>query len=167
MKPAVEWLDAHDPEKDFICLTGVRREESGQRRDAPESVEESAKHGGRELWRPLVRHSEEARNELVRRAGFEVLPHRSMECCPCVNANIDDLRMVPEDRIQLIDITEQEMGYTSNGKPRVMFRPKRHKGAVGIRAVIKWARLLRHRKDQQDLFDIGRGAGCDSGYCGG
>jgi 3'-phosphoadenosine 5'-phosphosulfate sulfotransferase (PAPS reductase)/FAD synthetase len=162
--PALEWLDANDPDKDAICLTGVRRSESNHRSTAEEYIEESPRHGGRSLWQPLVRHSDADRNELLLRAGIEILPHRSMECFPCVNANIDDLRALTEDRIALIDITEKEMGCTSKGKPRVMFRPAKKKNATGIRDVIKWASALRSR-DQMDMF--GPGSGCDSGFCGG
>ena len=50
------------------------------------------------------------------------------------------------------------MGFTGKGKPRVMFRPKRHLGAVGIRNVVHWAH--RTHEDQPDLFN------CDSGFCG-
>lgn len=162
--PALEWLEINDPKAEAICLTGVRREESGHRSDAPEHTADSERHGGRDLWQPLVRHTEEMRDALIKRAGFDVLPHRSMECFPCVNANIDDLRMLTDDRIDLIDITEQELGFTSKGKPRVMFRPARHKGATGIRSVVEWASCLRER-DQMDMFSAS--SGCDSGFCGG
>lgn len=161
--PALAWLDQHDTERDAICMAGVRRSESAHRADAPEHVADSERHGGRDLWQPLVRHTDEMRDELIRRAGLPVLPHRSMECFPCVHANIDDLRMLTPDRIALIDITERELGMTANRKPRVMFRPRRHKGAVGIRQVFTWATCLRER-DQMSMFE---GAGCDSGFCGG
>lgn len=164
VKPALSWLDTVDPDKEAICITGVRRSESQHRSTAPEYVDESERHGGRDLWQPLVRHTDADRNELIIRAGFEVLPHRSMECFPCVHANLDDIRMLTEDRIDLIDVTEQELGINSKGNLRTFFRPKRHKGAVGIRDVVKWAQAPRKR-DQEDMF--GKGAGCDSGYCGG
>lgn len=164
--PALEWLEANDPDGDAICLTGVRRSESKHRSTAPEFVDESERHGGRDLWQPLVRHDDAMRNELIVRAGWDVLPHRSMECFPCVHANIDDLRLLTEDRINLIDVTEQEMGINSKGNPRVMFRPAKKKGAVGIRAVIAWAKAPRAR-DQDDMFALGDKAGCDSGFCGG
>ena len=114
------------------------------------------------MWQPLVRHDDAMRNQLLSRAGFEPLPHRSNECYPCINANIDELRVLTEDRIQIIDITEQQLGFTKSGKARVMFRSSRRKGAVGIRAVVKWAEAPRQR-DQMQLFT----AQCDSGYCGG
>lgn len=163
IKPALQWLDEHDPDKDWTAVTGVRREESGHRIDAPEHAAESERHGGRELYQPLVRHTEAQRNELVLRAGLEILPHRSQECYPCINATIDDIRLLNEQRIALIDVTEQELGFTRKGKPRVMFRAAKRKNAVGIRAVVQWASAPRQR-DQLDLFKHSR---CDSGYCGG
>jgi 3'-phosphoadenosine 5'-phosphosulfate sulfotransferase (PAPS reductase)/FAD synthetase len=159
IKPAVEWLDINDPKKDAICIIGVRREESRNRRDFPEWIEESEKHGGRELWAPMVRHTELERDELIKRAGFEVLPHRSMECFPCVHANRADLQMLNEETIVNIERIEQEMGFTKNDKPRVMFRPKRHLGATGIREVVNWAHNT--SDDQYNLF-----GGCASGWCG-
>ena len=159
--PGLKWLTEHDPEKEAVVCTGVRRVESANRATAPEWTLESPRHDGRELWQPLVRHTDAMRDELIIAAGFEVLPHRSMECYPCVHANIGDLRALDEDRIALIDVTEQEMGINSKGNPRVMFRPKRHKGAVGIRAVHAWALKPRPRdlKKEQD-------APCSSGWCG-
>lgn len=160
--PALEWLDANDPRKEATALTGVRRSESKHRSDAPEHVDESERHGGRDLWQPLVRHDDVMRDALLHRAGFGVLPHRSLECYPCINANIDDIRLLSEDRIQLIDITEKDLGFTKKGKPRVMFRTARRKGAVGIRAVVQWAAAPRPR-DQMEMFPVQ----CDSGYCSG
>lgn len=161
--PALAWLDQHDPGKEATAITGVRREESTHRSDAPEHVAESERHGGRDLWQPLVRHTEEMRDALLRRAGFKVLPHRSQECYPCINANIDDIRLLTEDRIALIDITERELGHTRKGKPRVMFRAAKRKRAVGIRAVVQWAAAPRPR-DQMQMFPQ---PSCDSGFCGG
>jgi hypothetical protein len=84
------------------------------------------------------------------------------ECYPCINANIDDIRLLSEDRIELIDVTEKALGFTKKRKPKVMFRSARRKGAVGIRAVVKWAAAPRSR-DQMEMFP----AECDSGYCSG
>jgi 3'-phosphoadenosine 5'-phosphosulfate sulfotransferase (PAPS reductase)/FAD synthetase len=164
IKPGLKLLDALDPDFEGTCVTGVRRQESRNRRSALEWMASSERHGGRELWQPLVRHTAEQRDELIIRAGFEVLGHRSMECYPCVHANINDLRLLDTDRIALIDTTEKELGHTKKGHPRVMFRPKRHRGATGIQAVVEWANAPR-RRDQLDAFDLGSGSGCDSGFC--
>lgn len=111
---------------------------------------------------PLVRHDDVMRDAILQRARFDALPHRSLECYPCINANIDDIRLLSEDRIRLIDITEKDLGFTKRVKPPVMFRTARRKGAVGIRAVVQWAAAPRPR-DQMEMFP----AQCDSGYCGG
>lgn len=115
--PALEWLDANDPGKEATAMTGVRRSESKHRSDAPEHVDESERHGGRDLWQPLVRHTDEMRDALLHRAGFDVLPHRSLECYPCINANIDDIRLLSEDRIKLIDITEKNLASPEKESP--------------------------------------------------
>lgn len=156
--PAMEWLSRVDPTQDLTCVVGVRREESRDRARWPEYTESSDAHGGRELWAPLVRIKKSDRNALIRRAGFDPLPHRSQECFPCINANKADLRMLTEERIQEIEDLEKEMGFTTKGKPRVMFRPYRHMGATGIREVVKWAHTARGGYEPP--------GGCDSGMCG-
>ncbi len=171
--PAQALLAEVDPLGEVICVNGVRREESRERSTTPEWVEESEKHGGRSLWSPLVTVREPERDALIRRAGFQVLPHGSRECYPCVNSNKGDLRLLDEERVAEIEAIEATMGHTSKGKPRVMFRPHRCRGAVGIREVKKWAESDRGQyvppvapdepvTDEQEQG----GGGCDSGFCG-
>lgn len=88
----------------------------------PEWVEESSNHGGRRLWSPLATLLEKERDELIKRSGFEPLPHRSREC-RCINAKRDDLKTWSEQDIQEIEALEIEAGFTGKGHPRVMFRP--------------------------------------------
>lgn len=159
--PAQRWLETADPAKDLTCCVGVRREESRARALWPEWTEESDKHGGRELWAPLVNVKTPERDALVKRAGFDVLPHRSLECFPCVNSNRADLRMLTPERVDEIEALEQSLGFTGKGKPRTLFRPYRHGGAVGIREVKRWADSERGKYDPNE-----GGGGCDSGMCG-
>ena len=158
-KPAQDWLAVSDPDGDVICMTGVRREESENRRDAPEWVEESVRHGGRQLWQPLVRHTTAMRDALVLKTPMPLLPFRSKECYPCVNARMGELRLLDEPARNKVRRIEAAAGINSNGNARVMFSPKRHGGAVGIDAVVEDAK---HNND--DLFLT---AGCASGWCGG
>jgi 3'-phosphoadenosine 5'-phosphosulfate sulfotransferase (PAPS reductase)/FAD synthetase len=161
IEPAMTWLDRNDPQRRAMCLIGVRRAESANRASFPEMVLNSANHGGRTVFAPMVNYTDEQRNVMVRRAGFEVLPHRSMECTPCINSNKADLRTLTEDEITAIERLENEMGFTGKGKPRTMFRPYRHMGATGIRAVVQWAHSDRGK------YDPTEGAGnCDTGFCG-
>jgi 3'-phosphoadenosine 5'-phosphosulfate sulfotransferase (PAPS reductase)/FAD synthetase len=154
--PAKKWMDGVDPDGDAICMTGVRREESAARAQWPEYQAESENHGGRDLWSPLVAHTEAMRDALILRAGLEILPHRSKECFPCVNANRQDLRMLAEypERVQLIADKEAQ-------SKRTMFRPHRFHGAVGIEQVIQWAKYSpgQYQAGQMELD-------CDSGMCG-
>jgi 3'-phosphoadenosine 5'-phosphosulfate sulfotransferase (PAPS reductase)/FAD synthetase len=156
--PALAWLDTVDPEKDAVCMVGIRREESDNRATFPEWTEESPKHAGRSLHAPLVRHDKPARDLLIRRTPMEVLATRSKECWPCANANKGELRHMDDATIDRVDAIEQRMGINSKGNARVMFSPKRHGGAIGIRAVVEDAK---HNMD--DLFTP---SGCDGGWCG-
>lgn len=142
--PALRWLEKNDPNKNAVCVCGVRREESARRRSWPEWIEESEKHGGRPLWSPLVSVTQAQRDVLIMRAGGEPLPHRSQECFPCINSNRAQLRLLTEGRVEEIERLEAEMGHTAEGKPRTMFRPYRHQGATGIREVWEWAKAERN-----------------------
>lgn len=138
--PTLSLLERIDPEKELTIVTGRRREESQNRADLPQWQDESPKHDGRECWNPLFRHDIETRDKLINRTPFDVLPHSSMECYPCVCANKKDMAAMSgdEERIAQIEKIELEMGHTRNGKPRTMFRPYRAGGGVGIRQVVQW-----------------------------
>ncbi len=112
--PAKAWLDTVDPKREAICMVGVRREESAARREWPEFVEDSENHGGRTLWSPLVKTTEAERNELLRLAGWEPLPHRSKECSPCVNANRTDFRnLIACKQVSSVELYNAEFTYLS------------------------------------------------------
>jgi Phosphoadenosine phosphosulfate reductase family len=155
--PFLDWVDEVDLECRATVLIGKRREESPERADTPEFIEASDYHGGRRVWHPLYLHKEAERDALLARAGFEVLPHRSKECDPCVNANRGDLRTLAPEDVEKLAVLESEVG-----KP--MFRAGRHGGAKGIERVIRWANSNRGKYDdrQEDLF----ASPCSSGWCG-
>lgn len=159
IKPFLEWLNTIDPDKESTVIVGVRREESEKRRNWPEWVEESENHEGRSLWSPFVNLKEHERNQIIERSGIEVLPYRSKECFPCVNANRADLQMLAKDekRIVWIERIESEMG-----EKKTMFRPAKWHGAVGIREVLRVATGSKGHAD----FATGDLFGCDSGFCG-
>ncbi|PKR56359.1 phosphoadenosine phosphosulfate reductase family protein [Thalassospira lohafexi] len=158
VEPAFRWLAEHDPDCEAICLVGIRREESSERTDAPEWIEESPNHGGRSLYAPLVRHTERMRNALIDKTPLPVLPYRSKECSPCVNARQQEIKHLEERRIAEIERIETDAGTNSKGNPRVMYSPARHGGAVGIRAVVEHA-----KGSSDDLFPV---SVCSSGWCG-
>lgn len=162
IEPAMKWLEDNDPGGTAICLNGVRRVESQKRANYPEFTLSSPNHGDRSLWSPMIAFTDDDRDYEILESGFEVLPHRSMECFPCINSNRQDLRLLSQnpDRIIHVEQIESDMGYTSKVKPRVMFRPYRHMGATGIREVVKWA-LSSRGEYKPEVED-----NCDSGWCG-
>lgn len=157
--PFLQWIDDDDvdPNRQAIIMVGKRRAESEKRKNTPEFVPVSEYHGDRMLTHPLYAHTDEDRNALLARAGFEVLPHRSQECNPCVYANRGDFMSLSASEIEKVASLEVELG-------RPMFRPKRF-GAVGIYGVMVWAKYGRTgaRADVEDVLeDEGCGApmGC-------
>lgn len=149
-----------DPEKKAVVIIGKRRAESRARANTPEFIEADEHQEGRKVWHPLYKHTDEARNLLIEKAGFDVLPHRSLECCPCVNANRQDLRMTPESQLDRLRKLEAETG-------RELFRAYKHQGAWGIDEVMEWAHSGRGKyvKGQLKLWNY-RGEMCKAGLCG-
>lgn len=144
-----EWyLREIDPMKRATICVGVRRSESSKRRNYPEYSDS----GGREKWAALYLHTDEMRDALIRRAGFDILPHRSKECSPCIYASKDDLIKLGEDEIRRVERLEKATN-------QVMFNPNNKMGATGIREMIKWANSPRGKYEPP--------SGCDGGYCGG
>lgn len=151
--PFLQWIDEADPDCKSTVLIGKRRAESPKRRDTPEYIESSEYHGGRRIWHPLFLHSDEERNALLARAGFDALPHRSLECNPCVNANRQDFLRLTPGEIERVNDLEVEVG-------RPMFRPKRF-GAMGIHGVVIWARDGRNRANiEEEESECSSGFGC-------
>lgn len=140
--PMQAWLHANDPDRRAVILTGVRREESENRKKAPHYRLKSPNDGGRCMVSPLLEYTEVQRDELILRAGFEPLDHRSEEC-RCINAGKEDIKRFDEDDVAAIERIEMELGFTSKGKPRTMYRPNKHLGATGIRQIIEWAKSPR------------------------
>lgn len=134
-KTKIEVLDGAE----LTIVTGRRRQESQNRATLPLWQYESAKHGGRDVYNPLINFDEKERDKYIERFGLTPLPHQSKECF-CVCKSKSDLSTEPKDSpwIDRIEKIELEMGHTKNGKPRTMFRPYRCGGAVGIRQVFEW-----------------------------
>jgi 3'-phosphoadenosine 5'-phosphosulfate sulfotransferase (PAPS reductase)/FAD synthetase len=154
--PFLNWIDEIDKDNSTIVMIGKRREESKERAKTPEFVESSVYHGGRRVWHPLYAHTASDRDELLARAGVDVLLHRSKECSPCINSNKSDLRRLNEWEINRTEALEAKVGKT-------MFRQKSHGNAKGIRRVVAWAYSEKGQyNDRQELlFNT-----CSSGYCG-
>lgn len=154
--PFVDYADKLDSDRKAKVIIGKRRAESTARKDTPEFIESSDKHGGRMVWHPLYKHSDDDRNALLLRACIEPLPHRSDECFPCVNAGKADLRRLTANRIEMIEALEGDAGHP-------MFRAKKCGDAQGIRQVVQWAYSNHgtYQQEQMTMFNE-----CSEGWCG-
>lgn len=187
IEPGERWLAENDPKCRAVCLVGVRREEGPDRAEFPQFDLNSNSHGGRVMVAPMAEWTEDVRNEFLKRAGVEPLPHRSKECEPCVNAKRDDLKTMAEEDIDKAEGLEGEVherfGLSRYGKKRHFFRPHRHMGAKGVREVVRWAHSARGKyqptaddDDFDDLMFVEDAAekedemlgssGCPAGWCG-
>jgi 3'-phosphoadenosine 5'-phosphosulfate sulfotransferase (PAPS reductase)/FAD synthetase len=156
--PFLQWIDEADPIGNALVCIGKRRAESSARAETPEFIPDSDYHGGRTVWNPLFKHTDTMRNALLASAGFDILPNRSQECSPCVNANRGDFLLMDASQVERVGNLEVEIG-----KP--MFRPKRF-GALGIHGVMAWAKHGRKRMELEE-DEIVSGSGCDGHYgCG-
>jgi hypothetical protein len=160
IKPTIEWLAKNDPDGRAIIMTGVRREESSHRAAHPAFILNSANDGGRCVVAPLAEMTEDDRNVLIRRAGFEPLPHRSEEC-KCINSGRADISRWDEHDIAEIKRIEDDLGYSSKGKPCTMFRPNKFMGATGIEEIVKWANSPRGKYEPPNEA----GEPCDLAWC--
>jgi len=157
--PFLNWIDEIDPTAEEAgVIIGKRRAESRARANTHQFHFNSEYHGDRVLWHPLYKHSTAERDALLERAGFDVLPHRSQECSPCVNANKGDFMLLSPSQIKRVSDLEVLIS-----KP--MFRAKRF-NALGIHGVMTWAKYGK-RKMRLDPDEIKVGSGCDGNYgCG-
>lgn len=114
--PFLTWIDDVDTANAATVMIGKRREESQERADTPEFIESSIYHGGRRVWHPLYLHTEAMRDQLLHRAGFDPLPHRSKECSPCINANRSDMRQLTEQDIERVEAIEAKVAKRCSGQ---------------------------------------------------
>ena len=148
---ANDFAEEVDPDGDAIVCIGKRRDESVARRDTPEFVVASDRHGDRSVWHVLAFVTEAERDAAVLRSGLEVLPHRSQECAPCINANRGDFVLLTQFEIDRAISLEVRVG-------KNMYRPHHHMGAVGVAQVIRWAHSPRGKYEPEHVS-------CQTGLC--
>ncbi len=128
-----DWLDILDPAGKAWILLPKRRAISPILANLPEFIEESEHYGERKVWHPLYDCSDEAMAKLIFCSGVSYLPHRSLECDPCVNNTRADFM-----RLQSNDIKKTVCLEKTLQKP--MFAPLSYGGEPGIEQVITWVK---------------------------
>jgi len=104
-----QWLDEFDFEGRATVLLAHRRSSSIVRAKMPEKVDSSEHYGNRTVWHPLFEHSPEQRDNLIKKAGFKVLTHRSLECDPCVNSDMNDVLRLSDSVVERTAALEQAL----------------------------------------------------------
>jgi 3'-phosphoadenosine 5'-phosphosulfate sulfotransferase (PAPS reductase)/FAD synthetase len=110
--PLNEWLDKIDPSCQTTILLGKRRLDSRANVDLPEFLEASEHFGQRKVWYPLVNCSDRKFINLIRRSGFSLLTHRSLECEPCIHSRGNDLSRLDPSNITKTKNLENELNVT-------------------------------------------------------
>ncbi len=150
--PFLKWVEEFDPEGNATVLTAKTSVDTGFE-DVPEFIECCEYHGERKVWHPLYAHTREQRDALLAQANFPSLPHRSLECSPCINSTLVELRTLTDSDIEKTEELEEELDAP-------LFRPQDVGNAEGIRAVVEWAK-------QEDAHDPEFRYGCSASFgCG-
>ncbi len=88
--------------------------------------------GDRRVWQPLYNLADNSFYDLIHRAGFSPLYHRSLECSPCVHSTAADL-----SRLTLSD--QNKVATLEKKLAQNLFTASAFGGAKGIQAVVEWA----------------------------
>ncbi|MCX7122990.1 MAG: hypothetical protein NTV32_04885 [Gammaproteobacteria bacterium] len=104
------WLEINDPLKTAKVILARRRSQSLKFEDLPEWIENDEAFSGRLIWHPFYLYSESEIKALVAATPFEWLPHRSLECDPCVNSSCAELKRAIPDVQSRIQVLEAEIG---------------------------------------------------------
>lgn len=154
--PLLSWLDERDPSGLATVLLGKRRD-SRINHDLAEFIEESEHHGGRRVWFPLINESDESCDARVKSLGFAVLPHRSLECDPCVNCQAADFI-----RLEALDIEKTAQLEAEVGKS--MFQVGSESKSVADMVVWAQSEPVLDKGSFSEAFDMGCGSpfGCGS-----
>ncbi len=132
--PLLNWLDDLDPS----CLSTIllaKRRAHRRNIDLPEWIDSSEHYGGRTLRYPLFNCDDEFLKGLINRAGFRYLPHRSLECDPCIhNQSLDFQRTSVEDLLKL-DQLEKAVNQTMFEQPILIMRDRASEKTTDLTAL--------------------------------
>lgn len=116
-------LDEKDPFCQALIISGKRRADSRRFYDLPEYQEDDKHYNGRNVWHPLWQTSDDDFYRLIKKSGFDVLPHASQECSPCIHLaqhRLGQLDAAAKDRL---DKLEKELNTNMFAKPIGQYVP--------------------------------------------
>lgn len=130
--PFLKWIEEIDPDSQATVLLPKCPVDTDFT-EIPEFIDSCEYNGERKVWHPLFQHSRAQRDQLLDASPFDSLPHRSLECSPCINSTVLELRhLKPGDMEKTLELEEDvEMP---------LFSPQDCGGAEGIEATLAWAK---------------------------
>lgn len=105
-----EWLDSIDPNCQAKLLSGKHRSATRAYANLPHTDYDNPFYNGRTIWHPLFEHSQAKIEQLIVAAGFAVLPHRSLECQPCIHDCQQDVATMQQTDQQRLTALQQRVG---------------------------------------------------------
>lgn len=105
----LDWLDVVDIRMQYTIML-AKRKNTALGIPLSEWIERSEHYGERRVWHPLFDCAEAEYHRLIQSAGFDILPHQSMECAPCIHASDADFARLSQSAIARTDALEKEIG---------------------------------------------------------
>ena len=104
------YLDEIDPSAQVHILLAKRREAARLHHYLQPSGQTSEYYGGRIVDYPLYKYDILERNALIKRAGFDLMPQRSLECDPCIHSCMHDYQHMEQADIEKTLALERQVG---------------------------------------------------------
>lgn len=111
-----DFLDEIDASCEAVLLFAKRRK-SSRANQWLEEYAVSEHFNDRKLWHPILEMSDERCREKVQKAGFQWLPHQSLECMPCIHPSTHMLQALTKGDIARVSALEQRIQKTMFEKP--------------------------------------------------
>jgi hypothetical protein len=161
--PILEWLDEWDPELRATVVLGLMAVHSPLFVGAPHTQMDQTVYGGRVLHCPLMDCDLETERALIGRSGLSYLPHRSLECDPCIHSCLADLA-----RLDPIDILKTEALETALGESFLELSALGSDQRIAVLSAHSQQLMQTLGSDGQDTQRLGCGfSGCGRSYgCG-
>jgi hypothetical protein len=105
--PLLEWLDEHDPLGEWVVALPKRQ--AIYANPLQEWQEDCEFHGYRTIWLPNMAVSNQEKDELLMRAGWQPLHHRSLECEPCIHSRKGDCQRMSLEDLEKVRTLEQKL----------------------------------------------------------
>lgn len=153
--PLLDWLDNHDPQLQWTIA--IAKRQCRTRVPQTKEVKECELHGERRVIHPILEMLDPQVKSLVSQAGFQWLNSRSLECEPCINANMTEMLGLSDlDRQKTAQLESTiQSGFYSSGPNQSMTLEQKL-------TLLRSPHQKKHDREPSDAFSMGCGdnVGC-------